>query len=87
MPLAQAKNIDLGVVSEVDAHVIAPEAYLKTLIKNLVDNAIRYTPNKGRIDLSVRTSESSVILQVDDMGPGIPEDAAGLCCQIEHCEN
>ena len=74
MPLAEAKNIDLGVVSEMDAHVMAPEADLKTLIKNLVDNAIRYTPNDGQIDLSVRTSEISVILQVDDTGPGIPQE-------------
>jgi two-component system OmpR family sensor kinase len=74
MPLAQAKNIDLGVIGEGDAQVVAQEVDMKTLVRNLVDNAIRYTPDGGRIDLSVRTSESGVILQVDDTGPGIPAE-------------
>ena len=74
MPLAAAKNIDLGVIGEEDANVAAQEVDLKTLVKNLVGNAIRYTPDGGQIDLSVRTSESSVILQVDDTGPGIPAE-------------
>jgi len=74
MPLAQAKHIDAGVVSSGDTNVIAREADLKTLVKNLVDNAIRYTPDGGQIDLSVRTNESKVILQVDDTGPGILEE-------------
>ena len=74
MPLAESKNIDIGVVSEADATVLANELDLKTLIKNLVGNAIRYSPDGGRIDLSIRTSESSVIFQVDDTGPGIPPE-------------
>ena len=74
MPLAEAKNLDVGVVSTEDAHVMTQAADLKTLVKNIVDNAIRYTPEGGRINLSVQTSESSVILQVDDTGPGIAED-------------
>lgn len=74
MPLAEAKNIDVGVVGEGDADVMAHEADLKMLVKNLVDNAIRYTPAGGRVDLSVRTGENNVILQIDDTGPGIPEE-------------
>ncbi|WP_218079590.1 ATP-binding protein [Anthocerotibacter panamensis] len=73
MPLAEAKDLDVGVVSAEDAHIMAQEAHLKTLLKNLVDNAIRYTPDGGQIDLYVRTTQSSVILQVEDTGPGIPE--------------
>jgi two-component system, OmpR family, sensor kinase len=74
MPLAQAKRIDMGVVSTEDADLTAYEADLKTLVKNLVDNAIRYTPDGGQIDLCVRTSASSVVLQVDDTGLGIAEE-------------
>ncbi|MEO6354966.1 MAG: ATP-binding protein [Burkholderiaceae bacterium] len=74
MPLAEVKNIDVGVVSEMDANVSVQEVDLKTLVKNLLDNAIRYTPDGGRIDLSVRTNDHHVTVQVDDTGPGIPED-------------
>ena len=73
MPLAEAKQIDLGVLGEPDAWISAHEVDLKTLIKNLVDNAIRYTPAGGWVDISVQTTPNHVILQVDDNGPGIAE--------------
>ena len=37
-----------------------------------MDNAIRYTPEHGRIDLDVRAESDSVVLRVRDTGPGIP---------------
>ncbi len=73
MPLAEAKRIDVGMVSEADATVTAKATDLHTLIKNLLDNAIRYTPPNGQIDLSVNTRDGRVIVQIDDTGPGIPE--------------
>ena len=73
MPLAEAKRIDVGMVSEADATITAKATDLHTLIKNLLDNAIRYTPPNGQIDLSVNTRDGRVIVQIDDTGPGIPE--------------
>ena len=73
MPLAEAKQIDLGVVGKVDAHLGVADTDLKTLVKNLVENAIRYTPPRGKVDLSVQSSASEVCLIVEDTGPGIPE--------------
>lgn len=73
MPLAQVKNIDLGIVGEKDATILAEEMDLKILVKNLVDNAIRYTPNGGKIDLHIRSFEGRTTLQIEDSGPGIPE--------------
>jgi two-component system OmpR family sensor kinase len=73
MPLADAKGIDIGVVSAVDAHVHSNEVDIITLIKNLVDNAIRYTPAGGRVDLSVLTRNEAIALVIEDNGPGIPE--------------
>ncbi|OIQ66340.1 swarming motility regulation sensor protein RssA [mine drainage metagenome] len=74
MPLAQAKNIDLGMVGEQDIHLTVAEIDLKTLVKNLLDNAIRYTPCGGKIDLHVKNFIGKSILQIEDSGPGIPED-------------
>ena len=72
MPLAEAKHIDIGVESTQDAEVWASEMDMIALVKNLVDNAIRYTPEGGRVDLSVGIAEGKVELRVQDSGPGIP---------------
>jgi two-component system OmpR family sensor kinase len=72
VPLAEAKNIDLGVIGGVDARIEAQMVDLKVLVKNLIDNAIRYTPEGGRIDITVACAQGAVMLQVDDTGPGIP---------------
>ena len=74
VPLAEEKQIDLGVIGDVDAQVRAHLVDLTVLIKNLVDNAIRYTPAGGRVDIAVRRAEGLVTLQVDDTGPGIPAE-------------
>ena len=73
MPLAEVKNIDLGVLSECDANVMATEVELYTMVKNLVENAIRHTPDSGRVDLLVQQLGDTTILKVTDTGPGIPE--------------
>jgi two-component system OmpR family sensor kinase len=71
LPLADRKNIDIGVESSEDVQVRINETDLLILIRNLVDNAIRYTPPGGRIDLSVKREQAAVVLQVSDTGPGI----------------
>ncbi|OOG10832.1 ATP-binding protein [Pseudomonas sp. C9] len=71
LPLAERKHLDIGVESIEDVQVIINETDLVILVKNLVDNAIRYTPEGGRIDLSVERVQGLVMLQVKDSGPGI----------------
>lgn len=73
LPLAEVKKIDIGVVGDLDAHVLVNEVDLISLVKNLVDNAIRYTPAGGRVDLSVLADNGVITLTVEDSGPGIPE--------------
>lgn len=72
VPLADIKKIDLGVIGDGDATVSIREVDLDTLIKNLIENAIRYTPEGGRIDISVGSRDGRPTLQVEDTGPGIP---------------
>ena len=50
---------------------------LRTLVSNLVDNAVRYTPAGGRVDVAVAAEEARVTLSVRDSGPGI-----AICAQI-----
>jgi two-component system OmpR family sensor kinase len=71
LPLAEAKQIDIGIVSGDDAQINANEIEVRTLVKNLVDNAIRYTPQGGQVDLSVERNARHVRLAVTDSGPGI----------------
>jgi two-component system, OmpR family, sensor kinase len=72
MPLAEAKRIDIGVVEGKDAYVLVSELDLIAVIKNVVDNSIRYTPEGGRIDLGLTIKGSHVVLQIKDSGPGVP---------------
>lgn len=74
MPLADAKHIDIGVEGEQDVVLWVNELDLIALVKNLVDNAIRYTPEHGKVDLSVASEKACAILQVQDSGPGIQVD-------------
>lgn len=71
IPLAEAKHIDIGASGEEDAQVWVNESDMIALVKNLIDNAIRYTPEGGHVELSVQTSERSVVLRIQDTGPGI----------------
>jgi len=70
-PLAEEREIDLGVVGSDDAAIGIHPIELHMLIKNLVDNAIRYSPRGGRVDVLVAPDEHVVNLIVDDSGPGI----------------
>ena len=46
---------------------------LALLVRNLIDNAVRYTPPGGRVDVSVSAEDGKVILEVRDTGMGIPQ--------------
>ncbi len=72
--LADAKSIDLGLKQHVPATVAGDESLLRILIGNLIDNAIRYTGQGGRIDVTVRVDGAIVSVEVDDTGPGIQDE-------------
>lgn len=73
LPLATAKAIDIGMTTPFAQAVLADPDDLRTLIGNLVDNAVRYTPRGGCVDLAVERAGHEIIFEVRDSGPGIPE--------------
>jgi two-component system OmpR family sensor kinase len=77
--LADEKQIDLGlefrhpVTQEDTCHVLADPYGLGVLLNNLIDNAIRYTPQGGKVDVVLTRTSEHLGLEVVDTGPGIPE--------------
>jgi two-component system, OmpR family, sensor kinase len=80
VPLADARKIDLGISASQPAFVLGDPDALRTLVRNLVDNAVRYAPVGGTVDLSVQESgdpgksNSGAVLRIVDTGPGIAPD-------------
>lgn len=73
LPIAEAKGIDLGGdEAPAETFVLAEPADLHLLLRNLIDNAVRYTPPGGRVDLVAAADSGAVAFEVRDTGPGIP---------------
>jgi Signal transduction histidine kinase len=72
--LAQSKNIELRVNTDEKINVMGDQDRLRQLIVILLDNAVKYTPKDGRIDVRCRQQRSRVEILVEDTGIGISED-------------
>ena len=79
--LAEAKQIDLGLEtihsssdSDDTFKVSAEPQGIEVLLNNLIDNAIRYTPHGGKVDVILKRSGDAVSLSVSDSGPGIADE-------------
>jgi two-component system OmpR family sensor kinase len=70
---ANRKAIDLGMPASEALEVSGRTEALRTLLRNLVDNAIRYTPAGGVVDVSVQRENNHAAMVVEDNGPGISE--------------
>ena len=74
-PLADLKKIDLGFVGSSEGSFIMGDGVkLYDLIHNLIENAIKYTPNLGRVNVSVESKNNKICLIVEDTGKGIPKE-------------
>jgi len=74
-PEAIAKNIDLELIApEGKSQILGNATSINILIRNLVDNAIRYTHEGGTVKIDIRANKDTVELHVIDNGPGIPAD-------------
>lgn len=74
-PLALQKNQSLELITEEPHLLLDTIPQLFTLLfRNLVDNAIKYSPDAGKILVSVRQDNGAMQLQVEDSGPGVPAE-------------
>jgi signal transduction histidine kinase len=73
-PIAQDKNIELRLGPTFPHEISGHADAISILLRNLIDNAIRYTPANGIVEISLVRSGDTVALRVADSGPGIPED-------------
>jgi two-component system OmpR family sensor kinase len=70
-PLAQAREIKLSVKAPDDVFVNGNAAHLRRLIVNLLDNALKFTPAGGSIEVGLKSDANRAILRVADTGEGI----------------
>lgn len=73
-PMAFEKHIELRFEAQKDCVIQGNVAAVVILIRNLIDNAIRYTPVSGVVTIRVESLSEGVRLTVADNGPGIPEE-------------
>lgn len=74
LPIADARAIDLGVYRFETAHIRIRENELRMALRNLLVNALNYTPEGGRIDVDVFKQSTEVVVRIADSGPGIPQE-------------
>jgi two-component system OmpR family sensor kinase len=75
LPIAAARGIDIGADAMLADKVVASRADVAIAVKNLVSNAVRYTPDGGTIDLQMRREANALWIEVTDTGPGIAEES------------
>jgi len=72
VPLAAEKRIDLGLVRDDPACLMGDVNSLHILFDNLLENAIRYTPEGGTVDVQITNTPDTIQVEILDTGPGIP---------------
>ena len=68
---------EISVLADAPCAVAANEVLLGVLVRNLVDNALRYSPSGARVEVAVHTDAQGAHLQVQDSGPGMSDEAIG----------
>ncbi|MDR7375344.1 two-component system OmpR family sensor kinase [Rhodoferax ferrireducens] len=77
LPQAQERQQDIGVAPSEPVWVQGHADALRILLRNLLDNALKYTPEHGRVDVAIALDNGAPVLSVDDSGPGIAAEDMG----------
>ncbi|WP_058955582.1 sensor histidine kinase [Kocuria rhizophila] len=70
---AETKHIEIRVGGRIDVPVFGDPDMLVTAVRNLIDNAVRYSPEHTRVGVGLRERDGMAQITVTDQGPGIPE--------------
>ncbi len=73
-PVAEAKNITLKNEILTTSPVFSDESALQTIIRNLVNNAIKFTPEGGEVSISTEEKGDKIFIKINDTGTGIAAD-------------
>ena len=74
-PLARKKNIDININSNSsDIYVSIPEDKLSRLLTNIIENAIKYNREHGKVFIDINQEQDMVFVKIRDTGIGIPEE-------------
>jgi PAS domain S-box-containing protein len=75
-PLAEKKNIRLETkIPDGLPKLQADESKIESVVINLVNNAIKFTPEKGRVSIYIETANNEMLIRVSDTGMGMPKEA------------
>ena len=72
VPLALSRGTQFELFADAPVLIDGDRAALSALVRNLADNAVRYSPAGARVELHVAQQDNTATLQLDDGGPGIP---------------
>lgn len=75
---ALGKEIDLGFEADAEVMISGNDFLLRELVKNLIDNALRYTPSAGHVTCRILNKGLSVVLEIEDNGIGITKEQAEM---------
>ena len=73
--LAEEKKINLKIESPKDLPLVfADVGLVERVLQNLIDNALKFTPEQGEVTIQLEATDEDVAVRVSDSGPGIPEE-------------
>lgn len=72
LPEAASRDIDVGFTTAETIAAEGPAFFLESAVRNLIENAVKFTPTGGKVDIGIYREGDTAVVQIEDTGPGIP---------------